>query len=236
MPSKNEVKTYCSQSYYHIYNRGVEKRIIFLDEQDYLVFLSYLKTYLLPKDEKQLREILANPNTRWDEKNKVLKLLQLNNFYSDIKLHAFCLMSNHFHMLIYQEDEEMIDKFMNSLCTRYSMYFNKKYKRVGPLFQGVYKAVLVETDEQLLHLSRYIHYQSNFLQGLPLEKPQPSSYTNYIGTVSQEWVKPDEVLGFFKYSTRTKAIDDVQSYQSFVEEYKDSVEEISRLTIDEEEE
>ena len=58
MPAKNRIKSYQAESYYHLYNRGVEKRIIFQDEQDYAVFLSYLQTYLLPKDEKSLRKTL----------------------------------------------------------------------------------------------------------------------------------------------------------------------------------
>ena len=80
MASKNSVKTYSENGYYHIYNRGVEKRKIFNEEQDYGVFLSYLKEYLMPKDEKHLREILADPMTTWRDKDKVLKALHLNNF------------------------------------------------------------------------------------------------------------------------------------------------------------
>lgn len=157
MASKNSRKTYAEQSYYHIYNRGVEKRHIFLDSQDYGVFLSYLKQYLSPKDEKALSAKLSNPTISAQEKDKVLKLLRLNNFYNEIFLLAFCLMPNHFHFLIKQVGALSIDKFMNSLALRYAVYFNRKYKRIGGLFQDVYKAVSVETDEQLLHLSRYIH-------------------------------------------------------------------------------
>ncbi len=233
MPSKNEVKVYVDDSYYHIYNRGVEKRIIFQDQQDYSVFLSYLSNYLLPKNEKELRSKLGDPHCSYKDRDKILKLLRLKNFNEKISLIAYCLMSNHFHLLVHQTSADTIDQFMQSLSTRYAIYFNKKYKRTGSLYEGNYKAVLIETDEQLLHLSRYIHYQANFLQGVPLQGEHPSSYPNYLEKISQEWVKPDEVLGFFKYSTRTKAIDDVQSYQSFVEEYKDSVERISRLTLDE---
>lgn len=157
MPAKNSLKIYTPNSYYHLYNRGVEKRIIFIDEQDYHVFLSYLKEYLIPKDELALRKRLADSNTSYKEKDKILKALRMNNFSEEIFLVAYCLMPNHFHLLIKQSDELSIDRIMNSLGTRYTMYFNRKYKRVGPLYQDVYKAVLVRTDEQLLHLSRYIH-------------------------------------------------------------------------------
>src|SRR3989344_6529764 len=102
MPSRNETKQYVTNGFYHIYNRGVEKRIIFLDQQDYAVFLSYLKEYLLPKNEKELYERLSDPNTSAKEKDKILRLLRMNNFAEEIILLAYCLMPNHFHFFIKQ--------------------------------------------------------------------------------------------------------------------------------------
>src|SRR3989344_7551887 len=151
MPAKNSVKQYLENGYYHIYNRGVEKRNIFLDQQDYGVFLSYLKEYLSPKNEKELQEKLSNPNTSYKEKDKILKALRMNNFFGEITLLAYCLMPNHFHFFIKQKSAVSIDKFMNSIGTRYTMYFNRKYKRVGSLFQAVYKAVLVSHEEQFIY-------------------------------------------------------------------------------------
>jgi len=215
MPSKNEDKIYIENSYYHLYNRGVEKRTIFQDEKDYATFLSYIKAYLLPKEEKTLRLKLADPKLPPREKDKVLRLLRLNNFNKQLTLVAYCLMTNHFHLLIYQTEASTIDSFMNSLITRYSMYFNKKYKRVGPLFQGTYKGLLVDTDEQLLHLSRYIHVQAIVnSQGETKQRSQPSSYPNYLGRISQEWVKPDRVLEFFS-NTSNKSKEYI-SYDEFI--------------------
>jgi len=214
MPSKNEVKIYVENGYYHLYNRGVEKRNIFEDKEDYSVFLSYLKDYLLPKNTEELQKRLADPNTSYKEKDKIIKLLRLNNFANEITLVAYALAPNHYHLLIKQKSPYAIDKFSNSLITRYSMYFNRKRQRVGPLFQGVYKAVLVETNEQLLHLTRYIH-----LHSLRNTKGCPSSYQNYLGLISQEWVKPQEILSFFKTAQKT-SLKDILSYQSFVEDYQ----------------
>ncbi len=228
MPSKNEVKIYIENGYYHIYNRGVEKRNIFEDEEDYHVFLSYLKAYLLPKNTKELQERLIDPNTSYKEKDKIIKLLRLNNFADEITLLAYALAPNHYHLLIKQKSPYAIDRFLNSLITRYSVYFNKKYKRVGPLFQGVYKAVLIETDEQLLHLTRYIH-----LHSFKNTEGCPSSYQNYLGLTSQEWVKPQEILSFFKTAQRTSLKEDILSYQSFVEDYeKDSSETLKSIILD----
>lgn len=208
VPAKNSIKTYVENGYYHIYNRGVEKRIIFLDKQDYSVFLSYLKSYLLPKDKKELYERLSDQNISSGAKDKILKLLRLNNFHKEITLLAYCLMPNHFHFFVKQKNIESIDRFMNSLGTRYTMYFNRKYKRVGSLYQGVYKAVLIMSDEQFLHLSRYIHKQA-----LPI---QPSSYFDYIFRSKTEWVHPEEVLAHFSKTNKK------YSYENFVGEASDA--------------
>lgn len=235
MASKNSRKVYSENSYYHIYNRGVEKRLIFLDNQDYYVFLSYLKEYLLPKDEQKLSQQLSDPNTPYKEKSKILRLLRLNNFADEITLLAYCLMPNHFHLLIKQKSGKSIDKFMNSLCIRYAIYFNRKYKRVGSLFQDVYKAVLIENEPQLLYLSSYIHRNPGKI--LPKSKSatqdqvwraylsQPSSYPEYLGQRQTEWVKSDEILGYFSKENHQL------SYQAFVEQTED-FSQIQKLVLD----
>lgn len=227
MPAKHRVKEYIKGAYYHVYNRGVEKRKVFLDQQDYTVFLSYLKTYLLPKDEDKLLKKLADPMIKSRKRDKLNKSLRLNNFANTVDLLVYCLMPNHFHFLIKQLDDYSLAKIMGSLGTRYSVYFNRKYERVGSLFQDTYKAVLIRTDEQLLHLSRYIHSQAFGLsfQGQSLQKPQPSSFPNYLGKIKQRWVKPDEVLSFFK-SYGPSAFEETSSYQFFVEKCRDSANEI----------
>lgn len=230
MPAKNSIKVYVENGYYHLYNRGVEKRIIFEDEQDYAVFLSYLKTYLLPKNEDDLRRKLADLTISYKEKDAIIRLLRLNNFADEIILMAYCLMPNHFHFLVKQNSANAIDRFMNSLATRYTMYFNKKHKRIGVLYQGVYKAVMVLSNEQLLHLSRYIHRNPVRLasKGEAFRAQimsQPSSYPEYLGQRKTEWVHPEDILGFF-----SKTIPQL-SYQSFVEQSED-LELIAEAAID----
>lgn len=183
----------------------------------------------MPKDEEKLKEKLFASNTSYKEKDKIIKLLQLNNFADEIILLAFCLMPNHFHFFIKQKSAGSIDKFMNSLATRYSMYFNRKYKRVGPLYQGVYRAVLVTREEQLLHLTRYIHKQALALQGLALERgltEQPSSYLDYVGKRKTAWVKPEEILAYFS-QTNPKF-----SYEAFVKQ-QDDFSVISKVILEE---
>src|SRR3989344_5922404 len=140
MPARNSRKQYIPESYYHIYNRGVAKQTIFEDKQDYVVFLSLFKRHLSkePSVDKYGR---SHPHYR-----------------NDIELLAFCLMSNHFHFLIYQDkDDRAMTKFVQSLCTAYTMYFNRKRKSVGPLFEGRFKASRITKDQYLQHISRYIH-------------------------------------------------------------------------------
>lgn len=219
MPARNSIKLYIDDGYYHIYNRGVEKRLIFLDQQDYSVFLKYLSDYLLPKDEKFLKTQLSSPTLSSREKDGILRLLRLNNFADEITFLAYCLMPNHFHFFIKQKSPTSIDKFMQSLSTRYIMYFNRRYKRVGTLFQAVYKAVLVSHEAQFINLTKYIHKQA-------LELTQPSSYENYIGKKKTLWVKPDEVLSYFS-KTNLRL-----TYKAFMEE-GDDFESINKQIIDE---
>ncbi len=235
MASKNALKSYAEDGYYHIYNRGVEKRLIFQDKQDYTVFLSYLRSYLLPKDEANLMCQLSNPLISYKEKDNLLKLLRLNNFYNEIMLLAYCLMPNHFHLLIKQKSSKSIDKFMNSLGVRYTIYFNRKYKRVGALCQDVYKAVLVENDPQLLYLSSYIH--NNPVKDFPQSKlalqaeglrayfAQPSSLPEYLGQRNTEWVHQKEILAYFSKETPQL------SYQAFIEQTED-LSQIQKLVLD----
>lgn len=212
MAAKNSVKDFVPNSYYHLYNRGVEKRDIFMDEQDRVVCLSYLKTYLLQKDKDGLRAVLVNPESSPKQKDQALKLLRLNNFADSLKLLSFCLMPNHFHFLVWQKEAETIDRFMNSFGVRYSMYFNRKYRRVGPLFQGLYKAVRVTSGEQLLHLSRYIHRNPLKLasQDTLLQNFSYSSYPQYLGVNNASWLHPEEILSYFSKSQ-------IQGYREFVE-------------------
>lgn len=197
MPSRNAIKKYAENSYYHLYNRGVEKRDIFLDSQDRGVFLSYIKEYLMPKSEVDLLNQLSNPQISYAEKNKILSLLRLNNFCGEIKLVAYSLMPNHFHFLLRQKSSGSIDKFMNSFGTRYTGFFNRKYKRIGSLYQGVYKAVLVNSDEQLVHLSRYIHRQALHISEDKIMELYPTSFLDFLGKRQSEWLDPTEVLNFF---------------------------------------
>lgn len=226
MPSKNIVKVYVKDGFYHIYNRGVEKRTIFEDEQDYKVFLKYLKECLTaPQDPQRFKK-------NFTSKGGTFKGIprQPKNYQKEIDLVAFCLMPNHFHLLIKQHSQNAIEKFMRSLATRYSLYFNKKYSRVGKLFQGHYKASLITDDPYLLHLSRYIHLN-------PIEytndlKNAYSSYANYLRLRKASWVKSDTILSLFNNKVLPE-LKKINTYKDFVEKFKkDSATFLGELTLE----
>lgn len=215
MPSKNALKQYVDDGYYHIYNRGVEKRTIFLEQQDYDQFLSYLSEYLQPIDDQSSYNQLSVPGLTSRQKQKIFRMMTINNFKDEIVLIAFALMPNHFHLFIKQKNAVSIDRFMRSLCTRYVRYFNCKYERVGPLFQGVYKAVLITNESHYLHLSRYIHAQSLAIAQVAGNFVPPSSYPEFIGERKTPWVHPEDILSFFNDNYPSA------SYAQFVSEYRD---------------
>ena len=210
MPAKNSIKIYIENGFYHIYNRGVEKRDIFLQKDDYRVFLHCLKHALLPPDK------IRASSKDITFKGQTFKGIPRppKNYYKQIELLAFSLMPNHFHLLVHQIHSRGIDEFMQSILTRYTMYFNKVHKRIGGLFQGRYKAINITEEPYLLHLSRYIHRNS-----LPLSKDLVnaySSYGDYLGLRKTEWVKPEIILSAFE-PTKLPFLKHTNTYKSFVE-------------------
>lgn len=220
MPPKNSLKTFTEGGYYHIYNRGVAKQDIFLSPQDYTVFLRFLKEYLLPVNHPDLKALQTLSPRRYPV-----------NCHENVKLLAYCLMPNHFHLLAKNTTQKGIEKFMRALGTNYSMYFNKTYNRVGHLYQGTYKAVLVEKDEQLLYLSKYIHKNPEKLspRESPLYEYSYSSYPNYLNKRKQDWLHTDEILPFFSEEFPSL------SYRAFIEEQEQgaSFQNISSLVLEE---
>jgi putative transposase len=199
MPYKNTVKAYVENGYFHIYNRGVEKRLIFQDREDYTKFLHLIKLYLSPVENITKEFPLLRPH--------VIN----NNLEGDLELLAFCLMPNHYHLLVKQNRKDAISRFMRAIITSYSMYFNKRYERVGPLFQSVFKAIQIETEEYLLHLSRYIHLNP-LGRGAALSEFEWSSYLYYLGEKESPWLNTKEIGNYFTQNNPNL------SYRRFVED------------------
>ncbi|MEK7140861.1 MAG: transposase [Patescibacteria group bacterium] len=176
--------------YYHIYNRGIDKRVIFKSTGDYERFMMLL--YLANSNESfRLDEILNRQKKRFGE------VLVLEKGEPLVSVGAWCLMTNHFHLLVRQEVDGGITKFMRKLGVGYSMFFNIKYQRTGSLFGGLFKSKLIGVDDNYMRqLFGYIHINpleikfsdwqeqvNKFPNGMKkfLESYRYSSYADYIG-------------------------------------------------------
>lgn len=183
--------------FYHIYNRGSEKRDIFTQPRDYERFIRTIFYYQFQGPRPSFSKFTKSKLTHF----KPLSEIKI------VEIICYCLMPNHFHFLIRQIREGGISTFMSQISNSYTKYFNTKYQRVGALLQGPFKAVHVETDEQLVHLSRYIHLNP-IVSGLVkrLRTHKWSSYSEFINQTSI-FCSISEILNFFPKS----------NYKEFVE-------------------
>lgn len=167
-----------SGSIYHIYNRGVEKRQLFMDEQDYLRFIKCLCLFNDSKPILNAEYKFKNLDDAAANRNMLVDIL------------AFCLMPNHFHLLLRQRAKNGITKFMKKSCIGYANYFNIKHERVGGLFQGRFKSVLIQHDSQFGYISYYIHLN-------PLDLIMPDWRENRVS----KFEKVVDFLNSYKWSS-----------------------------------
>lgn len=170
-------KTLRTGEYYHIFNRGVNKQPIFFCDEDYFQFLKRLKIILN-------LDLVENMKTH-------IKPLPKNSF----SILAYCLMPNHFHMLIRQNSEVGIDKLILKLCTSYSIYINKKYDRVGALFQDRFKAKLIDNDQYAQCVSAYINNNPKDPKSYPY-----SSYQEILSDMNETICDLQLLLSWFNHS------------------------------------
>lgn len=178
---------------YHIYNRGTDKRNIFLDDIDYLRFIHDLFEF---NDENPAFNIgyAFNKNQYIDVRRQYIENRKQRKLLVEIL--AFCLMPNHYHLLLRPRKNNGIAEFIKKINGGYAKYFNNKYKRAGTLFQGKYKSILVKQDAHFIHLPYYIHLNpldlkfskwrnreiKNYKEAINfLESYRWSSFLDYIG-------------------------------------------------------
>jgi REP element-mobilizing transposase RayT len=187
-----------SGEYYHIFNRGVEKRSIFKDRKDMERFLKCIVEFNRREPIGSLYE-----NYFYEKKfgNRVSKKL------TDIV--CYCLNPNHYHFILKQSTDQGISKFMHKVMLGYTKYFNQKYDRVGPLFQGPYRLVHIKSNEQLLHAGVYINL--NFKVHGARDNFFRSSWSEYIhennpkelcekGIILKQFKNPVEYKKFAEYT------------------------------------
>jgi putative transposase len=165
--------------YYHVYNRGVDKRNVFLDRKDFIRFLKSIREFnridpigsLYEKDYQEKQKSSFQLETGFHSKPK-----------SIVEFICYCLNPNHYHFLLKQLEDRGIEKFMHKLGLGYTKYFNKKYSRSGALFQGRFKTIHIDSNEYLLWLSAYINANPKIHSAEEnIEKYSWSSCHDYLG-------------------------------------------------------
>lgn len=141
---------FAESEYYHIYSRGVEKRKIFLSIKDYNRFVALL--YIMNQDAP-----FRVDNFLQMHKNNLKEIFKEKRGKILVSILGYCLMSNHFHLILYEHIEGGISKFMGKLLTAYSMYFNTKYERSGPLFTRPFRSEHISSESQYMYIFSYIH-------------------------------------------------------------------------------
>jgi|SRR3989344_995405 len=213
-----------NDEYYHVFNRGVALQPTFYNKKDFERFIICLSYYRFKDPPCKLSRLLQ---LKADERVEILNELDATK-NKLVDLLAYCLMPNHFHLLLKQISEDGISTFLRLITNSYTKYVNVKSDRVGPLFQGAFKAVRIESDEQLLHVSRYIHLNplvSYVVKEANFKFYPWSSLKDYL-TGNSDLVDVSNVLEYFK---------NPEDYMQFVLDqaaYGKELEQIKHLKID----
>ncbi|TAL60906.1 MAG: hypothetical protein EPN88_15315 [Bacteroidetes bacterium] len=218
---------FANSQIYHIFNRGVERRVVFTNKREYDRMLRVMRYYRFAHVPMRYSRFAELPDA---EQFTILQKLS-ETAILEVKILAYCLMPNHFHLILKQENTEGISRYVSNISNSYSKYFNTKHHRIGPLFQGAFKAIWIETDEQLVHLSRYIHLNpitSFLVKEKNLDMHIWSSLPEYLSTESKNILSdPSIILGI--YGSKSK-------YKDFVHDqiqYAQQLEKIKHLMIEE---
>lgn len=216
-----------SGQYYHVFNRTIDQKQIFSFKKTCKRAIKTLDYYRYKDPLVRLSNFLI-----LSKENRQRSLFLLQTHPELIDVIAFCLMPNHFHLLLYQRETNGISTYLSQFENSITRYYNSLNKRKGPLFEGQFKAVRIETEEQLLHVHRYIHIN-------------PS--TSYIietfeDLMSYEWSSLPEYLGSRKGFSKKEIImskfSSRDSYLKFLADnidYQRKLHLISKLTIEEKE-
>lgn len=212
-----------TEEIYHIFNRSVASQPIFLDKWDYKRALEVMQFYCF-----------QNPGIRYSYYNRLQTDLK-TSFWNDLIKHGkkqvmlltFCFMFNHFHFLLKELEENGIKTFISNFQNSYAKYFNTKTERKGAVFLSMFKGVRIATDEQLIHVSRYIHLNpltSYVIKNTnDLETYQWSSYVDYLGIRNKGIVDKELVMGLLKTT---------QKFKNFTLDQKDYQRELEKKTFE----
>jgi putative transposase len=203
---------------YHVLNRGISQQLTFSDKREYQRALDTANFYSFVSPPVKFSHFLKLACKRKEQMIARLKRTRL------VEILCFCLMPNHFHFLLKQVIDDGIARFMSNFQNSFTRYFNTRHQRIGPLFQGPFKAIRVESDEQLLHLSRYIHlnpYSSYVVKNLnDLEEYPWSSFPEYLGE-KEGFCQKEFILSLFpKPGSYRQFVFDQAEYQRELQNIK----------------
>lgn len=208
---------------HHVFNKSISGFNIFNNQNEIERFLlitlyynnteSKSKFSYFSENNKKIPNIKEYIYTQYKTQNRILEII------------AYCIMPTHFHFIFAFEDKDSLSKFMSNLLNSYSRYFNLLKNRKGPLWEGHYKTVAVETDEQLLHLTRYIHLNpvTNYLVNTP-EEWEFSSYKEFLNEEENYFCNYNSIMEIKK-----------TEYKQFVEDsidYQRQLAKIKKITLE----
>jgi len=185
-----------NDEYYHVFNRSIERQPIFTNRREYSRGILAFDFYRFANPSLKLSKALTLEVEAKEEFFRKLKTKDRKL----VEIISYCLMPNHFHFLLKQKLDNGVVKFMSNFTNSYTRYFNTRHKRIGPVLQGGFKAVWIETDEQLIHVSRYIHLNptTSFLIKKEILDTYPwSSLPEYLTDLQEKICDNDIVLGQF---------------------------------------
>ena len=205
MPSRKDFLS--NNNYYHIYSRSIAKYIVFNDNDDFGRFLELLdlcrhKNFSYKFSKFMELELLT--------RQSIIQSLEKENLHL-VDIVAYCIMPTHVHLLLKQISDDGISKFMLRLMSSYSRYFNFKHHRNGPLWTGRFKDVIVTTDEQLLHLTRYIHLN-------PTSAGLVENSADWLFSSFNEYIESDKTRKLCNFDSIVNM--DPKEYKKFVLDQK----------------
>ena len=195
--------------YYHVFNRGVNKQLIFHDHTDRIRFLFIVLYFqspvILQNISRSVQPFIKHSvfNLDKETEQEIIK----SRF---IELASFCLMPNHFHFIIKEVEENGIARYMQRVLNSYTKYYNTRYNKSGHLFQGPYKATHVGSNEQLLHLSSYVHRNPREL------KEWFNKESNYQWSSYQDFVNKNRFEQLLVFDIISEQFKSKKEYNKFV--------------------
>lgn len=210
MVGRNRDNQLINNNIYHIISRSIARYKIFNNDSDYTRMVQLLRFYQIQNPPTKFSQFLRSQSAQNMGFNQYFQMV-LRDYEKLVEIIAYCVMPNHIHLVLKQLQNKGTSIFMSNILNSYTRYFNLLHKRKGPLWESRFKRILVDKDEQLLHLTRYVHlnpYSANLVEKIELWKY--SSYLEYIKPGDNQITRYDDSLEI-----------DHKSYQKFVNDRKD---------------